>query len=181
MCSCVPASTSLLTDLPSLSLWGIKQLLRASRKNFLLYKLKKKISKASVVFMRATEAAVREPAEYQLCLRASAPEILHCQAWLQWCVRPGWLHPSRTLCLILLFLSRRSFFFFFSFSFHMSKLHECSYKWKEQIKMDRGQCFGKISRRLYTDDFSHPSKFCSLNYKMGRSGFDYTGFSFPCT
>lgn len=39
---------------------------------------------------------------------------------------------------------------------------------KKQIKMEQEWCIGKISRRFYTEDFSHPSKLRSFNYNMGK-------------
>lgn len=114
------ASTFLLTDLPNLFLWGIKQLLHALRKNFLCRKLKKKkknLHSISWVYgsHRGNMRPTQWPAECQLSLGAPALESQYSlKLGCPWCIRSWWLHPSRTFNLILLFLSRPPPLFFHS-------------------------------------------------------------------
>lgn len=141
------ASTFLLTDLPNLFLWRIKQLLHAWRKNFLccIFKKKKRLNSVSWVYGRHRGNVRPAPWPAECQLSSGAPGLgsqyspkLGCP----WCIRSWWLHSSRTLYLILLFLSRPKLF---KSLFCMSKLHESSFK-KKKKKLKNG------TRVVYWED-----------------------------
>lgn len=148
MCSCVQCFYFPLNWFAkSFSLENQTALTRMEEKFPVLHILKKKKRLNSVSWVygrhRGNVRPAPWPAECQLS--SGAPGLgsqyspkLGCP----WCIRSWWLHSSRTLYLILLFLSRPKLF---KSLFCMSKLHESSFK-KKKKKLKNG------TRVVYWED-----------------------------